>query len=164
MNTPISMETVDMVWQRMAELSEEEATHMIQQMEREQPELQTYLLAVDDEFEEDEAEIIFYLGVVAWQMMKQGGRRMGKITEAQIDKVDELNFTFFNNLSEDEQNLEVVTMKMLEEYPEPNVLGYVINALMDDEDPEDPGIRDELVGLAFLHLKTAVDAMIASQK
>jgi hypothetical protein len=39
-----------------------------------------------------------------------------------------------------------------------------MEALMEEEDrdPDDPLIRDEYRGLAFVHLKTVLDAFIAS--
>lgn len=163
MYQPISPETAEAIWERMADMTEVEATRLMQQMEREQPVLQTYLLAVDEDFTEDEQQEIFFIGIVAWQMMKQSSRRMNKITEERIDKVDERNFTFFNSISETDPDMESMVEKMMEDYPEPQVLGFILSALM-DEDPEDPGIRDEMKGLAFFHLKTALDAMIASLK
>lgn len=162
MHKPVSTEVVESVWQQLAQMTDMEAAQLSQQMMREQPELQTYLLAVDEEFTQDEQEIIYYLGVVLWQMMKLSSRRLGKVTEATIDKVDEQNFKFFSSLDAENQDFEAITAKMMEEYPEPSVFEFLVSAIMESDDPDDPGISDELIGLAFFHLKTALDAMIAS--
>jgi hypothetical protein len=39
------------------------------------------------------------------------------------------------------------------------VLRYIVEALM-EPDPEDVALSDEAVGIAFLHLKTVLDALI----
>ncbi len=51
---------------------------------------------------------------------------------------------------------------LVEKYPEPEVLRYITAALMEDEDgnPDNPPIRDENLGQAFLHLKIVLDAFI----
>ena len=53
---------------------------------------------------------------------------------------------------------------MIATYPEPEVLRYIVEAIMEEEDydPDDPPIRDEYRGLAFAHLKTVLDAFISS--
>ena len=54
---------------------------------------------------------------------------------------------------------------MIESYTEPELLRYVTQALMEDEDgnPDNPPIRDESLGLAFLHLKIVMDAFVGKQ-
>ncbi len=51
------------------------------------------------------------------------------------------------------------TQAILEAYPEPEVLRYIVEALM-EPDPEDVELSDEAVGIAFLHLKTVLDVLI----
>jgi len=54
---------------------------------------------------------------------------------------------------------------MIATYPEPEVLRYIVEAIMEEEedyDPDDPPIRDEYRGLAFAHLKTVLDALTSS--
>jgi hypothetical protein len=46
---------------------------------------------------------------------------------------------------------------MLKNYPEPEVLRYILEAIMEEAEyePDDPPIRDEYRGMAFVHLKIA---------
>jgi hypothetical protein len=56
------------------------------------------------------------------------------------------------------------TMALLEAYPEPEVLRYVVEAIVDEENyaADGPPIRGEYRGLAFLHLKIVLDAFVDS--
>jgi hypothetical protein len=166
MTDVISAETVTQVWQDMAQVSLEEVPHFINQMRVEQPVVLVYLLAVDDSiFNEHEREIIFYLGMVVWQMMKQSKRRLRKVTEKKLMQAEEANFDFLECFSASpEADFESATETMLATYPEPEVLRYIVEAIMEEEDydPDDPPIREEYRGLAFVHLKTVLDAFIGS--
>jgi hypothetical protein len=48
------------------------------------------------------------------------------------------------------------------EYPEPEVLRYIVEAIVEEPEPDETPIRDEYKGLAFVYLRTALDALIAS--
>jgi hypothetical protein len=166
MTDMISAETVTRVWQDMARASLDEVPHLINQMRTEQPVVLAYLLAVGDAlFNQHERELIFYLGMVVWQMMKQSKRRLRKVTEERLDQAEEANLAFLERFSASpEADFESAIQEMLDTYPEPEVLRYIVEAIMEDEDydPEDPPIRDEYRGMAFVHLKTVLDAFISS--
>jgi hypothetical protein len=167
MTDMISAETVTRVWQDMARVSAEEAPRFVNQMQAEQPVIIAYLLALEDSiFNEHEREIIFYLGMVVWQMMKQSKRRLRKVTERKLKQAEEANFDFLEHLSASpEADFESATQAMIATYPEPEVLRYVVEAIMEEEedyDPDDPPVRDEYRGLAFVHLKTVLDALTSS--
>jgi hypothetical protein len=167
MTDMISAETVTRVWQDMARASPDEVPHLVNEMRVEQPVILAYLLAVGDAiFNQHERELIFYLGMVVWQMMKQSKRRQRKVTEKRLEQAEEANIDFLERLSASpEANFESATETMLVTYPEPEVLRYIVEAIMEEEedyDPDDPPIRDEYRGLAFVHLKTVLDALISS--
>ena len=166
MTDMISAETVTRVWQDMARVSADEAPRFVQQMEEEQPAVMAYLLAVGEAlFNQYEQEIIFYLGMVVWQMMKQSQRRLRKVTEERLEQAEEANFNFLERLSASpEADFESAIQAMMATYPEPEVLRYIVEAIMEekDYDPDDPPIREEYRGLAFVHLKTVLDAFISS--
>jgi hypothetical protein len=224
----ISLETVTDTWQRMAETPLEEAQHLIDQMENEQPIILVYLLALDEyPFDQSEREIIFYIGTVLWQIMKQSQRRLLPVIEESVQRAEEENINILELLSEDtDADFFSATKSLIDQYPEPEVLRYLVEALMediedidelpdteedfialssvrsdfypkenggsskaeydelDDEEEEDDDdddddfdynnyeveilydddayIRPENKGLAFVHLKTLLDAMIDS--
>lgn len=166
MTDMISAETVTRVWQDMARASLDKVPHLVNQMRVEQPVILVYLLAVDDSiFNQHERELIFYLGMVVWQMMKQSKRRLRKVTEKRLEQAEKANFDFLERLSgSPEADFESATLTMLATYPEPEVFRYIVEAVMEEEDydPEDPPIREEYRGLAVMYLKTVLDAFISS--
>jgi hypothetical protein len=166
---PISYETVTQTWERMSETPLDQVESLVRSMEAEQPVILAYLLAQDEEvFDQDERETLLYIGMVLWQIMRQGSRRPKRVTEKKLFEAEENNYTFLDQLAGDtDADFLSATLAMLETYPEPEVFRYLIEALMEEEidpDEEGPIMRDENRGLAFLTLKTALDALIASRQ
>lgn len=161
----ISAETVTEVWQRMAQMSPQQAQQVVQQMDQRQPALLAHLLFLEDyPFNQHEREIIFYLGIVVWQMMMQGGHPLGRVTPEIVVEADEANYKFMERIAADtEADFVSAVQGMLDRYPEPEVLRYIVEAIMEEGDPQDPPIRDEYTGLAFIHLKSALDALVQSR-
>lgn len=165
----ISAETVTQTRERLSAATEDQAQEMVTQMSKEQPILLAYLLAVSEhkEFDEEESQVFFYTGVVLWQIMKQGLKGPGKITEKRLRKAEKANEDLLDKMASDSAgDFLSAAQSMLENYAEPEVLRYVTEALMEDEegDPGNPPIRDENLGLAFLHLKIALDSLIGSSE
>ncbi len=162
----ITSETVSQTWQRMAETPISAIPQLVEEMSEEQPVVLGYLLALDEfPFNEHEVEILFYVGMVVWQIMKQSSRRLHKVTRKKLRRADEANYDFLELLASDtEADFVSATQTMLENYPEPEVLRYIVEAIMEEEDydPDAPPIRDELRGLAFVHLKIVLDAFVDS--
>jgi hypothetical protein len=134
MAEPISYEVVTETWQRMAETPAEEAQEIINQMELEQPVIMVYLLALDEyPFSQTEREIVFYLGAVLWEVMKQSPAALGMVTEEALNQAEEANYQFLELLSNDtEADFMSATRTLIDTYGEPEVLRYLVEALMED--------------------------------
>ncbi|MBC7226836.1 MAG: hypothetical protein H5T61_06330 [Thermoflexales bacterium] len=158
----ISEEVVTQTWQRIARSSPQDVQRYMTQMSQEQPAILTYLLTLsDDPFNRNEMGYILFIATVVWQTMKQSPQGLRPVPIEAVAQADEANFAFLERfLSAGEMEFDAAVVKMLEEYPEPEVLRYIIEALM-EEDEEEP-FRDEYRGLAFVCLKTVLDALIAS--
>ncbi|MFQ6003812.1 MAG: hypothetical protein ACE5KJ_08700 [Candidatus Zixiibacteriota bacterium] len=155
---PISAEVVEKTWKRVAGTSLQEVPETIDRMTKEQPLILAYLLAVGhDIFNQDERELLFFLGMVIWQIMSQGTTRLPKITEKTIDEVEESNLKMLEYLEGESETGFVESVEgMLENYNQREVLGYVMEALM--EEPEEGClIREENKGLMMIYLKTVLD-------
>ena len=164
MTKKVSAKIVEQTWQRVAQMAPSDVPMLVDQMGREQPYIMVYLLATADaEFEPHEGETLFYVGLVTWQMMKQSSGQLQQVGEQVLDKAEAANFEFLEQFAKEENgDLEVATRAMLETYPEPEVFRYVVEAIMEEEESGDPPMSDEWRGLAFVYLKTVLDAMIAS--
>lgn len=162
----ISAETVTRTWQRVGATPPHRAHRLPERMGKEQPLLMAYLLAAHDDrgFQPHEGEIVFYIGVVLWQIMRQSSRHLRQVTEAQLRRAEEANEAFLEKLSDDTvADFSSATRSRVESYPEPEVLRYLVEAI--EEEPDDPDelpLSKEGRGLAFIYLKAALDAMVAS--
>jgi hypothetical protein len=130
---------------------------LIDRISKQQPLVLAYLLATGEQlFNQDERELFLYLGVVVWQIMSRGNKPLSKVTEATLDRMEENNMKMLEYLEgESEADFIEAVEKMLKNYNQQEVLKYVIEALMEDE--EDFFITDESKGLMLLYLKTVID-------
>ena len=78
----ITSEIVEETWKRMAAMSGREAQELAKLFVKQQPVVASYLLVVDsDVLNQDERQLLFYLGTVVWQMMSQGKTPLPTVTE-----------------------------------------------------------------------------------
>lgn len=164
----IPAETVAQVWQRMAQTPLQQAQMVIAQLQEEQPLLLDYLYYTDDlPFNRHEQEILFYIGMVLWQMMKESELPLGPVTSEMLDQAEEVNYGFVEDIGKDTAaDFYSAIRTMMETHPEPHVFRYLVEAIIEKEestDPDDPPIRKKYAGMAFLHLKIVLDALIASR-
>jgi len=158
----ISADVVERTWQSIAGQSAKDAQKLVNRMSKEQPVVLAYLMAVDtDIFNQDEREVLFFLGVVVWQIMLQGTRPLPKVTEKTLDKAEAANFKMAEYLQgETETGFEEATRKIIENYKQHEVLRYVVEAIMEDTEESCP-IREENKGIMLLDLKTVIDCFDA---
>jgi hypothetical protein len=142
----------------MSEMPPEQGPKLMQQMSQEQPLILTYLLAVDeDAFNQDERELLLYVGVVIWKIMSRGETPIPEITEKILDAAEDKNIIILENLQgESDGDFLQVIAAMLENYNQVEVLRYVVEALFED-DEDDVDIREDNIGLMFIDLKTVID-------
>lgn len=154
----IPLEVVERTWKKMSTMSLGELPKLINLMQKQQPFVLAYLLAVGHEiFNQDEQEQLLYLGVVVWQIMSQGSKPLAKITGDVLDETERENMKMLEYLAgESETGFMDTTKKIISNYPQPEVLKYAVEALM--EEPEEGCIiRDENKGYIFIYLKTIID-------
>ena len=154
---PISGEIVEKTWKKMAGMSPLEAEKIGSLMQKEQPYVLVYLLAVGDanNFTQDEKEVLLYLGTVVWQIMSQGNTPLPKVTDKMLDEVEEKNMKMLEYLdSEPEGSFIESVEKIFANYNQKNVLRYVIETIMEDKECL---IRDEYKGIMAIYLKTIID-------
>lgn len=155
---PIPSEVVEKTWQRVASLAPEHAQKMITCMTKEQPVVLAYLMAVDsDIFNEEERQTLVYLGVVVWQIMLEGSSHLRKVTEKRLRTAETTNLKMAEYLhGETETGFEDTVKKIIGSYGQPEVLRYVIEAIMEETD-DAPPIREKNKGIMLLDLKTMID-------
>ncbi len=162
----ISADTVTRTWQRCAATPPHEARRLIEQMRREQPVILAYLLAMSEqpEFGPDDRDTVSFIGIAVWQIMKQGSRRLRRVTEHRLDDVLDANHDLLEKLAGSTQTGLCRAVKAsISDYPEPEVLRYIVEALREDgDDAGKPALSEAAEGLAFLTLKNILDALVFS--
>jgi len=158
---PISPEIVEKTWKKMAQMSSPQETQkMVTLMSKKQPFILAYLMAVgSDIFNQDERELLFYIGMNVWQMMFQGSTPLPKIKGKILDKTEKANMKMIEHLK-DKADIEFIDSveKIINNYSQPELLKYVIEALM-EETEEGCQIRDENIGIMAIYLKTVIDCL-----
>ena len=156
----ISSDIVEKTWKKTGGMTPQEIQEMIDFMSKEQPIILAYLMAVgNDVFNQDERELLLYLGVVVWQIMSQAqaDTALPISTEDTLDRVEKSNMNMLESLEgESDAGFIAATEKIINNYSQPEVLKYVVEALT--EEPEaDCLIRDENKGIMTIYLKTVID-------
>ena len=163
----ISAETVTQIWQRMAQTSLSDVPDLIARMKDRQPVVLAYLLAAEGlDFDRNELERILYIGMVVWQIMGQEQGRLLKVTRQGIIQAEEANYDFLDRMeAASEEEIAQLAEKMMQDYPEPHVLRYILEAITEEEeDADETPMRDDYKGLVFVYLKTVLDAFIAASR
>ncbi len=161
----ISADTIDQVLENMFNQSPAQAQALVAQMSKEQPVILAYLLAMSEyeEFSAQESELFLYIGLVLWQILKQRPTGYVRVTADHLEKTEKANEDLLEKMASDSTGDFVgATLSMVESYPEPEVLRYLTEALMENKDDTLDGLemRPENLGYAFLHLKIVMDAFL----
>ncbi len=154
----ISAETVEKTCLKMWEMSEQDAYKLSYIMQQEQPWLVAYLAAADQNIlNQEEQELLFYLGTVVWQIMTDGRKNVPQISEDSLLRIEQENLKMAETLQKaNAVTFAKVIKNILKDYPQPEVFKYVVAALM-EQDNEDNAVRDENLGIILMDLKTVID-------
>ena len=96
---PISPEIVEKTWKKIGGMPPHEAPKMVNRMSKKQPFILAYLMSTgDDVLNQDERELLLYLGIVVWQIMTQGTTPLPKITEKILNEMEDSNMKMLEYL------------------------------------------------------------------
>ena len=114
------------------------------------------MAAEHETYNQDERELLLYLGTAVWQMMMSAPIKTRRVSDKQIDAAEEKNTKMAEYfVDEPLDNFESTARLVFEDYNQCYVLEYVLEALMEED--EDVEINDDSIGLMFLNLKTVID-------
>lgn len=154
----ISAESVEKGYAAICGLTTQEAFCMSSDFQNNQTLLMTYLSAVDKEIlNQEEREILFYLGAVAWKIMFSESQIKQETNQDRLLNIESSN----QKLAESLRNSGVVKFAdvvkvLLKDCSQPEVLRYIIAALMDEDNAEN-SVRDENLGIIITDLKTVIE-------
>ena len=154
----ISAESVEKGYAAICGLTTQEAFCLSSDFQNNQTLLMTYLSAVDkDILNQEEREILFYLGAVAWKIMFSESQKKQEANQDRLLNIESSN----QKLAESLRNSGVVKFAdvvkvLLKDCSQPEVLRYIIAALMDEDNAEN-SVRDENLGIIITDLKTVIE-------
>lgn len=156
----IPQEVIDQTWERIADMSEEQAQALASRMQKQQPFVMVYLLAADENWmAEDEPGRLMELGAIIWQIMSSVGKKLREVSSDELEAAEEANLRFLEKLDEEPQmNFTDSVMKMMADYNQMPLLGAVVEALMAGYE-DTPELAPENIGMALLYLKTVIDCL-----
>jgi hypothetical protein len=159
----ISADIVERIWRRFGGMSPSEGPSRVQVMSEEQPLLLAYLMTMGEEdFNQDERELLLYVGMVVWQIMKEGAVELPQVDEDTLRPVEKKNLNMLDYLqSEPESDFEDTVKIIFENYNQTEVLRYVLDAIM-EETEDGAHVRDENKGLMLYFLKNLIDCLDAA--
>lgn len=156
----IPAEQVEKTCEKFWSLSEQEAFQLSFKLEKQQPLLLAYLLAVDqDILNQAEREKLFYLGTLVWQIMSDQNKDLPMIRDDTLLGCEEVNLKIAESLKNANTiRFAEVVKTIFKDYCQPEVFRYIIAALMEEEEEDECQIRDETLGIIMLDLKTVIDS------
>jgi hypothetical protein len=160
---PISAEVIENTRQQIAEYTLDQGEQLAKRFAEEQPAVMNYLMTVDDEMlDQDERELLFYIGAVVWQTMAQGEGQLPMISDEAVQAAVQANQKMLEPIAGlTDADAAIVVQTLVLHYGQPEVLKYVIKSLMEAVSNEE--VRPDNVGTIMINLKTVIDCFNASQ-
>ena len=155
----IPVEIVNSRWQRISDADEEQAKVLAKAMQRDQPFLMVYLLAMDEQlFAEDEQGRLMEFGAFVYGIMSEG-QRLRKVKDRDIERAEANNLKMLQKLDEgSEMEFASATENLVSNYNQAPLLRAILEALM-SEYTDAPDLAPESIGLALVYLKTVIDCL-----
>ncbi len=157
---PISAAVVEQTRQRVAQTDPADAPAVTALMNRQQPAVLAYLRDVGGDFlNEDEQDLLFYIGTVVWQVMRQGERKPRKVNLPALDRAERRSMRRLESVvGKPESAVRLLAESLVQDAPQPEVLRYVLGALMGEHE-EGLELRDDRIGMMFVYLNAVLEAL-----
>ena len=157
---PIPEELVEETWQEVSSFASGRMIKEMGQVSKGQPELLAFMMEFVQDLDQEVKELAVYMFYVIFRMFQKSSRKKIKnISTESIIECYEKNEHLI-------QSLEGIHQKFLDRIAriqlssQPYVMKYVVEALIDAPEEEDPvALTEEDTGFLFLLLKTVVDVL-----
>ena len=127
----------------------------ITDMQGKQPILFSYLLSESFKLlTKEESEYLLYLGLVIWKAVDVETTALELLMSDKIEEAEEKNWTLLNESKAKKFNDKLDVF--FDKYPQEDLLAFVEDALVDDEDSF---VTKEGKELLFIGLKTTIDTL-----
>lgn len=150
----------------LSTLDEEQSEALVHKFSQDQPFILVYLMAVyADELDEEEQELLFYIGFTIWYALYTN-TQIPSIDEETLDAAEADNEDMLNYLSqEDETGFHQIAEVLLNDHPQHDLLRYALTVILEEEEDEKHLlISEDSKSLMFIALKTIIDCFSPNSK
>ncbi len=157
---PISEFLVEETWQEVAAFSPRQAEREMNRTAGKQRELIGFIAAYTEDLSREAAELAFYLFFTIFRMFQKGsGGAVRGVTGDQIEHCLDQNENMLERLEGAHEKF-VERVARVEASRQPFVMKYLVEALIEAPDGDDPVLLSEAeTGALFLVLKTIIDVL-----
>lgn len=154
----ISDETIDQTWQEFVAMIPDAFANLLSDFAREQPFVLSYLMAADEErLNEDERELLVFLGTIIWRIMSPGDAPLPTIPAEKVIAAEDNNFQMLVNIqNKNEMDYDEAVVGLLQNYNQLALLNFVTNIMLEDEEWD---VRENNLGAMMIYLKTVIDSL-----
>ena len=157
----ISNEEIELFLEEIDTSNEKRIEELIHKMSHHQGFIMTYLLAVSKEnFSEQESEDFFYIGFTIWYIMSHIKPTITTIEGDKIDAMDRNNFKMLDVMADEtEEGISELIKIIVDNYNQAPLFGYVVEALMEEDEDGEPFFEPNHSGIMLIYLKTVIDCL-----
>lgn len=154
---------IDMVLGKLEALNKNPFDYLFDQLDKAQPAIVDYLYEVEGEdINEDERDLLINFSTLGWHIIKELLNPGRKVSADYLDECMEKNVALLENREEpDGEEIDESVLDLFSEINEqPVLMGFLINLVVDRPDDYSGTIRDEVIPIIILHIKTVVDSLV----
>ncbi|TAE01932.1 MAG: hypothetical protein EAZ97_02865 [Bacteroidetes bacterium] len=156
----INDQAIDLALDKMNDFSEQEYESLIEQFTEKQGDLLDFLLTDEEEFDQNEKEIILFIGMQLWYIFQQEDPNLPSVEYETVDRIMEQNEKMLEYFSEEsEEDFMAALNGVVDQHAQSDLLKFIIMAIIDNED-----VREENSSVAFIYLKTFVECFLEEPK
>ncbi len=156
---PIPEEIVEKTWQEVASFSAIRANKEMMKIGNRQQELLTFVVESAKEMGQEVRELAIYMFLVVYRMFQEAHGKINKISSEEIIECYKRNEGLMERLEGAHEKF-LDRVASVQTSRQPNVVSYVVDALMEDDEGEDAvALTEEQKGFLFLLFKTVIDVL-----
>jgi hypothetical protein len=155
---PLSEGFVEKTWQQIAKFTPERANKEMIAMGKSQPDLLAFLMAYTDDLQQEVRELAIYIAFVVYKMFFDSSGKIPRISSKEImDRYDE-NMSLMESIEEAHEKF-IDRIARVQVSNQPYVMGYVLEALMEDAEEDGIDLTEEDIGSLFMLFKTEIEVL-----
>lgn len=155
---PLSEGFVEKTWQQIAKFTPERANKEMLAMGKSQPDLLAFLMAYTDDLQQEVKELAIYIAFVVYKMFFDSSGKIPRISSREIMARYDENMSLMESLEEAHVKF-IDRIARVQVSDQPYVMGYVLEALMEDAEEDGIDLTEEDIGSLFILFKTEIEVL-----